>query len=291
MTRSGRNAGHGDLRAWSRAEVEAIVDDYLSMLSSELSGTPYSKAAHRRLLKAKLSDRSDPSIEFKHGNISAALVEAGMPYIDGYKPRANYQSLLTEVISERIERSGSLITLAEADAERPMAVPEVDDILSVLTDAPKDRKEPGSISVSRPPAVRSPANYLERESRNRSLGVAGEQFVLNFERARLIRAGREALASRIEHTAAVRGDHEGYDILSFEADGAERLIEVKTTKYGIATPFFVSRNELAVSEQCAPSYSVYRLFSFQRAPRMYTLPGALSATCVLSPANFQAIPR
>ena len=40
---------------WCRQEVEAIVDDYLSMLASELVGTPFNKTAHRRALKAQLS--------------------------------------------------------------------------------------------------------------------------------------------------------------------------------------------------------------------------------------------
>ncbi len=67
---------------WSRSEVEAIVDDYLSMLASELSGTPYNKSAHRKSLRPFLSDRSDQSVEFKHSNISAALLDAGFPYIE-----------------------------------------------------------------------------------------------------------------------------------------------------------------------------------------------------------------
>ena len=33
---------------WTRLEVEAVVEDYLAMLSAELSGTPYNKSAHRR---------------------------------------------------------------------------------------------------------------------------------------------------------------------------------------------------------------------------------------------------
>lgn len=78
-------------------------------------------------------------------------------------------------------------------------------------------------------------SFIEREARNRSLGLAGEELVIQFEQERLIRAGCERLAARIEHTSRVRGDHEGYDILSFETDGAERLIEVKTTKYGKET--------------------------------------------------------
>ena len=73
----------------------------------------------------------------------------------------------------------------------------------------------------------------------------------------------------------MRGDHAGYDILSFEETGAERLIEVKTTKYGSDTPFFVTRNEVVTSERCGSAYQVYRLFAFRHAPRLYTLPGAI----------------
>jgi hypothetical protein len=163
---------------WSRPEVEAIVDDYLSMLASELAGTPYSKAAHRRALKQRLVDRSDQSVEFKHANISAALLDAGFPYIDGYKPRSNYQSLAAEVIAERLDRKPDLLTIATADADRPMAVPEVDDILSVLTERPKGRPAPARIREPNLPVIRLPTSYIEREARNRSLGSAGELFAL-----------------------------------------------------------------------------------------------------------------
>lgn len=225
---------------WTRTEVEAIVDDYLSMLASELAGTPYNKAEHRRKLIPKLLDRSDQSVEFKHANISAALLEAGFPYITGYKPRSNYQTLLAEVISERLDRHPTLVRIAEADADRPIAVPEVDDILKVLTDPPRLTTEPFKISEPSQAIIRLTTNYIEREARNRSLGSAGEDFILNFERARLIHSGHDSLAAKIEHTSRIRGDGMGYDILSFETDGKERLIEVKTTKYGSDTPFFVT---------------------------------------------------
>ena len=172
-----------------------------------------------------------------------------------------------------------------------MVVPEVDDILAVLTKAPKAREEPYAARELSPPPVRLPTNYIEREAQNRSLGLAGELFVLNFERARLIHEGREALASKIEHTSMVRGDHEGYDILSFEASGVERLIEVKTTKYGGDTPFFVTRNEVATSERQSSRYQLYRLFAFRRKPELYTLTGAIATTCRMSAVTFLASPR
>jgi hypothetical protein len=205
---------------WSRHEVEAIVADYLSMLASELSGSAYSKTAHRRALKPRLNGRSDQSIEYKHANISAALLEAGFPYISGYKARSNYQGLLAEVVAKRLSATPKLQEIAAFDADRPMVMPEVEDILSVLTDAPQSSVEPNGTREPITIQPRMSASYIEREAQNRSLGAAGEMFVLAYERARLIKSGHEALAAKIEHTSKVRGDHEGYDILSFEASGA-----------------------------------------------------------------------
>jgi hypothetical protein len=275
---------------WSRAEVEAIVEDYLSMLASELAGVPYNKAAHRRSLLPRLNDRSEQSVEFKHANISAALLAAGLPYIEGYKPRSNYQGLLADVVVDRAQRSSDLLRIVEADADRPMVVPEVQDILDVLVDRPTPGRQTDEVRESAHSPQRLPTNYLEREARNRSLGRAGEQFVLNYEIARLLYARCERLASKVEHTAAVRGDSEGYDILSFDEDGTERLIEVKTTKYGMETPFFVTRNEVQTSDERSSDYHLYRLFAFNKAPRLYTLPGSLRVSCRLSAVTFVAQP-
>jgi hypothetical protein len=273
---------------WSRREVEATVSDYFEMLAAELAGAPYNKTVHRRRLLRALSDRSEQSIEFKRANISAVLIELGFPYIAGYKPRSNYQALLYEVVADRLATNPRLLSAAEADADLRVVVPEVDDILSVLTKPPSTSSQ--DHATKKRAAVRPffSVNYLEREARNRSLGTAGEKLVITFERARLIRAGRESLAARIEHTAQLRGDAEGFDIRSFEETGVERLIEVKTTKYGRETPFFVSSNEVSVSESSAGQYYLYRLFAFRSAPKMFILSGALSKTCRLSALAFLA---
>lgn len=238
-----------------------------------------------------LDERSEKSIEFKYMNISAALIDTNFPYIPGYAPLYNYQGLVAEVIAEVLPNSSSLLSLAAADADAPIVVPEVEDILSVLTSKPKTATEPPNVRESQSPLVRLSTNYVEREALNRSLGAAGERFVLNYEKARLIHAGKESLAARIEHTSVVKGDHAGFDILSFEESGVERLIEVKTTKYGLETPFFVTRNEVAKSEIRAQQYQIYRLFEFKSAPRLYTLPGAIAASCALSAATFLARPK
>src|SRR5438105_8871961 len=93
---------------WSRLEVEAAVADYLDMLSLELRGEPFNKAEHNRDLARMLNDRTRGSIERKHQNISAVLIELGYPYIDGYKPLRNYQQLLRDVVEERLLSASAL---------------------------------------------------------------------------------------------------------------------------------------------------------------------------------------
>jgi len=276
-------------RGWAREEVEATVASYFAMLQAELSGTPYNKAERRRQLLPLLNGRSEQSIEFKHANISAILIELGRQYIPGYKPRSNYQELLLEVVSERLNENSAIQKLMATDSERVATVPSVDDILKALTDPPKPVVLKNRInSLAGRYAVTS-VNYLEREASNRSLGLAGEEFVINYERARLIHAGAEKLASKIEHVSKEKGDGAGFDVLSFEKSGDERLIEVKTTKYGAHTPFYISRNELEVSKRELIRYHLYRVYDFrEQKPHLFTLSGALSKTCKLDATNYIA---
>lgn len=275
---------------WSRVEVEALVADYIRMLDAELRAEPYSKTAHRRGLAPLLNGRPDGSIERKHQNVSAILIELGYPYIFGYKPLGNYQRLLYEVTAERISADARLASTVRAAVEAPALPVTPGAGLLDLWEEPPIPAEPLGYPPSRErPATRRPAvNYLEREARNASLGRAGEEFVIRFERERLVSAGREALADQIVHVAAVEGDGAGFDVRSFEPNGKDRLIEVKTTAYGKQTPFFLSRNELQVSQQRSDTYHLYRLFRFREAPRLFGIRGALEQVCRLEPVQYSA---
>jgi hypothetical protein len=83
---------------WSTEEVGLIVADYFTMLEKELLGKLFNKNERRRSLAPELAGCSDGSIEFKHANISAVLTDLGLPYIEGYKPRGNCQSLLAKEV-------------------------------------------------------------------------------------------------------------------------------------------------------------------------------------------------
>lgn len=273
---------------WSRAEVEATVAAYFAMLSLELQGIPYNKSQYRRDLKLLLQDRTDSAIERKHMNISAVLIDMDAPHIDGYKPYTNYQrSLLPEVVEGQLAGNQALSILFGELVDAPAEIPPIDDILRLLVDPPDPPELYDRIRERQPRPPRK-TNFLGREALNRRLGEAGEKFVLDFERARLIAANRESLASKIEHVSKTQGDGAGFDILSYDITGRERLVEVKTTRSGKHTPFFVSANEVAVSRREIERYQVYRVFSFVTAPRLFIRRGAIDEGFLLTPEQFIA---
>ncbi|MGI9086930.1 MAG: DUF3883 domain-containing protein [Chthoniobacterales bacterium] len=111
-----------------------------------------------------------------------------------------------------------------------------------------------------------------------ALGLAGEKLVLRYERERLARIGQARLAGKIVHTSATESDSLGFDILSFEADGRERLIEMKTTRFGSFTTFFASRNEVEVSAQRQgrlPTLSALQILRTAEAVRLAGLLASL----------------
>ena len=276
------------LSSWSRQEVEATVRDYFDMLASELRGVPYIKAAHNETLRALLNDRTRGAVERKHQNISAVLIELGFPYINGYKPLGNVQNLLRDVVPKHLS---SLEDLVVADVTALQDRFTVVDVLGIGVDPPV----PASGSVGEGPidyvVSSQPAptiNYLQMEARNRSLGCAGEALVMAFERARLLREGKDRLARNVEQVSKTVGDHAGFDIRSYEASGQDRFIEVKTTRYGKLTPFYISAGEVRFSEANANAYHLYRLFEFRQSPRLFQLPGDVGRHVQLQAINYRA---
>jgi hypothetical protein len=57
-------------------------------------------------------------------------------------------------------------------------------------------------------------------------------------------------------------DGMGYDILSFDGDGTEKHIEVKTTKNNADTPFDMSLNEWMYMKKHFENYFIYRLYNY-----------------------------
>jgi hypothetical protein len=273
---------------WSRIECELIVQDYMSMYEKEMRGESYSKAEHRRQLRPKLSQRSEGSIEFKHQNISAVLIDLGYFYIPGYKPAKNYQFLLKEIVQFYLSvNEENVAALSDELLESVASVSGIEDWCSILTEAPDRLPLQGEKGVREFSPKK--CNYSEREARNKRLGESGEEFVMHYERCRLTSVGRNDLAKDVEWTSREKGDGAGYDIRSFDEDKDKELfIEVKTTNSGKYQPFFISDNEVAFSEIYATQYALYRVYQFRDAPRLFTLPGDLRENVHLHPKTYRA---
>lgn len=276
--------------AWSSREIDAVITDYVGMLLLELRGQPFNKRQRNSQLRTHLNGRSQGSVERKHQNISAILIELGYPYIDGYKPLGNYQALLRDSVVDLLRSAPHLQEAVQETVDSPVLKPTPHpNILSALSPAPIGSDFSSSLTETYQPIaprVRLNCNYLERETRNRELGLAGEEFIVRYERAKLLHAGKPDLAERIEHVSKVKGDGLGYDIHSYDERGHDLFIEVKTTQFGALIPFYASRNEINMSERHSESFSLYRVFNFRKQPKLFVLPGPLTLTCHCEPVTF-----
>jgi hypothetical protein len=160
--------------------------------------------------------------------------------------------------------------------------------LSSFLDVPPDRTDLSAVSDRMREYAARRIDFPALEARRRVLGSRGEEFVVWFEKRRLSEAGKPSLAKNVNQISGSEGDGAGYDIRSFETNGVDRLIEVKTTTYGKRHPFLVSINEVAFSNEFAASYHLYRLFDFSKERRMFTLRGSLEKNLNLEPALFRA---
>ena len=289
---------------WSESEIDAIVEDYFEMLLLELEGRRYNKTEHRRALMDTI-ERTHGSIERKHMNISAVLEAHGLPYIYGYKPYSNFQQALFEAVQARLHDdtilraslTGEVAVVRERSPEFRTDPEQVIDPDQFYEDAPLHREIP---DPKLPEDIRKIILKLEppaeRDARNRMLGKAGEEFVFELEQKRLSKLGRPDLADDVRWVARDDGDGYGYDIRSFHGTGTgyeasrERWLEIKTTNGPKTTPFFITRNELIVSEENPEIFRVVRLYDFRRKARAYRLEPPLEDRVRLTPAIYRAHP-
>lgn len=270
---------------WTDNENDLIVADYFAMLADDIAGRPYNKAEHRRGLLPLLNSRSEGSVEFKHQNISAVLKGLGEDWIPGYKPAFNFQMTLVDAVARWLALNpvwlGRQPVLRSAGGLRDTAQIWVGPP-PTLSNQPPPQELEQMLHIARK------FDVAGRDERNRALGRAGEERVVAHERSALKVAGRDDLARKVRWVSEEDGDGAGYDIASFTLDGQERLIEVKTTNGWERTPFYISRNELAVAEERRSEWRLFRLWNFSREPKAFELHPPLDAHVALTATSFQA---
>lgn len=268
---------------WTDQENDLVVADYFAMLADDIAGRPYNKAEHNRHLQTQIG-RTSGSIEFKHQNVSAVLKALGEEWISGYKPAFNFQMSLVDAVirwfsSNRVWLERGRVLRAASQMSEPG--------LLWVGPPPTLSNQPLPDELEQTLRVARKYDVAGRDERNRVLGKAGEKLVFDRERAILTGAGRGDLARRISWVSDEEGDGAGYDIASFETNGAQRLIEVKTTNGWERTPFYISRNELACADERRSEWCLFRLYNFSSDPQAFELRPPLDAHVTLTPTTFQ----
>jgi hypothetical protein len=273
---------------WSQDEIDLILEDYFTMLRDELAGRKSNKANHNRELRQKLHDRTREAVEFKHCNISSVLADLDLPYIDGYKPRPGIQKALIPSVKVYLRKYPDVLNGPSKKGKTPKATGRSTSL--ELVSPPKGNN--GTRGAGRKGVGEKKINYARRNAENAKTGLAGEELVLAWEKAELIKRGFNDLASKIKHVSLEEGDGLGYDIRSFDhEDGSETFIEVKTTRSGVEAAFYMSENERQCWEENPGKYRLYRVFGLGRPQvKFYVLTGGVEDACCLEPIQYRVKP-
>ena len=112
------------------------------------------------------------------------------------------------------------------------------------------------------------------QSKNfKRIGDRGEQIVLRTERLILEDSGRPDLAEKVEQISK-HDDSVGYDIKSYDDNGLEKYIEVKSTLKPVGfCNLFISSNELRISKN-KDNYYFYIVFDVgSENPKIWKIKG------------------
>jgi len=133
-----------------------------------------------------------------------------------------------------------------------------------------------------------------QENNKKIKGTMGEKLVVEFEKEKLKKAGRLDLVDKIDWIAE-KYDGYGYDIISYEIDENNHekciYIEVKSTSGSATSPFEITLNEIATSEENGDNYYIYRVFNLHEDSKeihLYRLKGKIQNHFNLKPIVYRA---
>ena len=218
-----------------------------------------------------------------------------VPFDDNQKT-VIYQ-IIRRYINAPAAKSGSVATPEESghpqnvnisdeqEAVVKISLPADIDFENVLVDPPissMGTKKQSAVVKSK--AARK-IDHKAKTAKNEIVGALGENFAMLYEQWRL--RDHSALAAKIEHLS-ITDDSKGYDILSFETDGTERFVEVKSTLTNVDTPFFISAAELATAHSIGERYVLLRVFDLEAAPKCCEIRMPFDEKLKLSPTSYMA---
>ena len=194
-----------------------------------------------------------------------------------------YNSYLAQVRSNNISEENLTIQREQASGNILILKAPVFDVVreKISEDIIVDYEQGNTTKLRK--AKLSPEKLRDIKLRCEENGYLGEEFVLNYERNRLQELNLVSLADKVKWISQ-ESVGEGYDILSFEDDGSERWIEVKSTS-GKGKVFEMSNNEWETAVQAENKYYIYRVtdvrskkpgINIYRNPKQLELEGSIT---------------
>ncbi len=139
-------------------------------------------------------------------------------------------------------------------------------------------------------------NYEENNRRNAMLGKRGEDVVFDEEIKKLRNSNHDnlkALSDKVKHISLI-DDSKGFDIQSFDENGKEKYIEVKSTRSDIQQfSFVMSGRELEKAKELKDAYYIYIVFKADSLePKIYSIINPFNSpesVLKLMPVNFRVL--
>lgn len=137
-------------------------------------------------------------------------------------------------------------------------------------------------------------DFEKENNLNKLLGNRGEEIVFDKEKKYLESKGNKELAEKVDWVSKKGKHFLGYDILSFEENGEEKYIEVKSTKqsYTSNANFIISSNEYEKAKKLK-NYYFYIVFDTQsKNPKIWKIKNPMNYEnkgLILTPINYRVL--
>jgi hypothetical protein len=118
------------------------------------------------------------------------------------------------------------------------------------------------------------------------IGLMGEELVFELEKNKLLESGKNDLALKVKHVSVDYGDGLGYDIISYDENGNEMYIEVKSSIGELNANIYFSQNELEVMNDIGEQYHVYRVYKLDIDNRTFEIEKYNGSSAIFERFNF-----
>lgn len=141
---------------------------------------------------------------------------------------------------------------------------------------------------SKPKFSISEERFKALQRTREEIGLAGEDWVVDYEKGNLKDSDSAELAEKVERISQTNISA-GFDVLSYEVGGSEKFIEVKTTALS-KLEFFLSSNELDIAREFKHRYWIYFLSEIYGSPKLVKIHNPsveIGKSLSLTPINFR----